>query len=77
MNPKLNTAIQELDTVALAHAIPEHHLQPGERGAVVHCYIDGKTFEVEFVNADGYTTALLTLTDADIYKPNADSDRLH
>lgn len=60
--------IQELDTVALTHDIPEHYLKQGDRGAVVHCYRDGEAFEVEFVNSSGQTIALLTLTDADIQK---------
>ncbi|PSB20503.1 hypothetical protein C7B61_01940 [filamentous cyanobacterium CCP1] len=69
MNQKLDAPIQELDTVVLAHDIPEDHLKQGEKGAVVHCYSDGAAFEVEFVNPEGDTTALLTLTRADIDKP--------
>lgn len=58
--------IQELDTVILTHDIQEKGLKAGDRGAVVHCYSDGKAFEVEFVNAEGQMIALLTLTNADI-----------
>ncbi len=60
--------IQELDTVVLTHDIKEHGLKQGDMGAVVHCYSDGAAFEVEFVNAEGKTIALLTLTHADIQK---------
>ena len=80
MNQKLDATIQELDTVVLVHDIPEHHLKQGEKGAVVHCYSDGAAFEVEFVDTEGYTTALLTLTHADIDKPNdthSTHDRTH
>jgi hypothetical protein len=35
-------------------------------GAVVHCYKDGVTFEVEFVSGEGTTLAVLTLSQHDI-----------
>jgi hypothetical protein len=38
----------------------------GDVGAVVHCYKNGKAFEVEFVTSGGETIALLTLTQKDI-----------
>jgi len=53
--------IRELDTVALTHDVDEYGLKQGDVGAVVHCYRDGATFEVEFVTAEGKTIALLTL----------------
>ena len=58
--------IQELDAVILTHDIKEYNLNCGTMGAVVHCYNDHQTFEVEFVNNEGQTLALLTLTNADI-----------
>lgn len=58
--------IQELDTVILTHDIQEEGLKAGDRGAIVHCYSDGQAFEVEFVNAEGCTIAILTLTHSDI-----------
>jgi len=58
--------VQELDTVALTHDISEYGLEQGDVGAVVHCYKDGLSYEVEFVTADGKTIALLTLNQADI-----------
>jgi Domain of unknown function (DUF4926) len=67
--------IQELDTVALTHDIQEYDLKQGDRGAVVHCYGDSEAFEVEFVDDDGQTTALLTLTSADIAKLTANDSR--
>jgi len=53
--------VQELDTVVLTHDVSEYGLKKGDVGAVVHCYKDGFTFEVEFVTADGKTIAVLTL----------------
>lgn len=58
--------IHELETVALTHDIDEHGLKDGDLGAVVHCYEDGDAFEVEFVDFDGKTIALLTLNREDI-----------
>ncbi len=56
----------ELDVVTLTHDVAEYHLKKGDRGTVVHCYGDGKAYEVEFIDDDIRTTALLKLTDADI-----------
>ncbi len=58
--------VNELDVVTLTHDVAEYRLKRGDRGTVVHCYSDGKAYEVEFFGNDGQTTALLTLTDADI-----------
>jgi len=58
--------IKELDTVVLTHDIDAHNLKEGDIGAVVHCYADGKAFEVEFVTAEGKTVAVLTLSLDDI-----------
>jgi len=41
-------------------------LEDGDLGAVVHCYEDGDAFEVEFIDFDGKTIALLTLNREDI-----------
>ncbi len=68
--------IQELDTIVLSHDIKDYDLQAGDIGAVVHCYNDGKAFEVEFVTAGGETVALLTLTEADI-RPVRQKEILH
>ncbi len=57
---------EELDTVVLAHDIEKYGLKRGDVGAVVHVYENGKAIEVEFVNAEGKTVALLTLSPNDI-----------
>ena len=67
---------QELDTVVLTRDIDECTLKQGDIGAVVHCYKDSATFEVEFVAADGRTIALLTLDQADI-RPIGRREVLH
>lgn len=68
--------IRELDTVVLARDLGTYPLKAGDIGAVVHCYADGKTFEVEFVTGDGKTVAVVTLSDADI-RPMHREEILH
>jgi hypothetical protein len=58
--------IKELDTVVLTHDIVGYELKKGDIGAVVHCYLDGTAYEVEFVTAEGRTMAVLTLSLDDI-----------
>jgi hypothetical protein len=58
--------IRELDTVVLVHDLEAYGLTRGDVGAVVHCYKDGMTFEVEFVTGEGATIAVLTLSQQDI-----------
>lgn len=57
---------KELDSVVLTHDILENGLVKGDVGAVVHVYMDGKAYEVEFVTAEGRTVAVLTLTNQDV-----------
>ncbi len=66
----------ELDLVALTRDVPEHGLQSGDVGAVVHCYEDGTAVEVEFVTAAGTTIAVLTLGSADV-RPMQGEQILH
>ena len=57
---------EELDTVVLAKDFEKYGLKRGDIGAVVHVYENGKALEVEFVNAEGKSIALLTLTPDDM-----------
>jgi len=68
--------VQELDTVVLTHDVSEYGLKKGDVGAVVHCYKDGFTFEVEFVTADGKTIAVLMLSQKDV-RPISGREVLH
>lgn len=68
--------IGELDTIVLTRDVKEHGLERGDVGAVVHCYPDGKAFEVEFVTGEGNTAAVLTLTGEDI-RPLGKGEILH
>jgi hypothetical protein len=68
--------IREFDTIVLDKDIAEHNLRRGDVGAVVHCYKDGQTFEVEFVTGEGETLAVITLTGLDI-RPMQAKEILH
>lgn len=50
------------DVVALTTDLPEENLWSGQVGAIVEVYNDGEAFEVEFVDKDGHTYGLLTLS---------------
>ena len=68
--------MEELDLVVLTHNIPEHGLQQGDLGTIVHRYTDGQAWEVEFVTAEGRTVAVLTLTRANV-RPMGSQEILH
>jgi len=66
----------ELDTVVLRRDDISYGLQTGDIGAIVHCYLDQRTYEVEFVTADGSTVAVATLSGNDI-RPMNENEILH
>ncbi len=57
---------KELDIVNLTIDIDDHNLKKGRHGTIVHCYNNQQAFEVEFVDDDGDTLALLTLEKSQI-----------
>lgn len=59
----------ELDIVQLQQAHPECGLRAGALGTVVLVYAQGEAYEVEFVQPDGYTQAVMTLPAAEVTKP--------
>lgn len=68
--------IRVLDIVVLDRDIEGYSLQSGDVGAVVHCYTDGTTYEVEFVTGEGATVAVLTLSETDL-RPMHQAEILH
>jgi hypothetical protein len=66
-----DTTIRELDTVALTIDVPADGLIRGSVGTVVQRYSPHE-FEVEFVNNDGRTYALVTLKDDQLLRLNFD-----
>lgn len=68
--------MNEHDTVVLSRPLPDHGLEAGDVGAIVHVYDAGKAFEVEFVAGGGATLAVVTLEANDI-RPVATGEILH
>lgn len=62
--------LKEHDVVALTVDLPADGLSSGDVGAVVHCYSDGQTCEVEFVDEQGRSRAVVTLADPQLLKLN-------
>jgi hypothetical protein len=58
--------IKELDTVVLSCDLSDHGLKSGDIGAAVHCYTNGKAYEVEFITGQGETIAVVTLESDDV-----------
>jgi hypothetical protein len=55
--------LEELDVVTLLADLPAEGLKAGAVGAVVHVFHKPTpAYEVEFVDPDGATTAMVTLT---------------
>jgi hypothetical protein len=53
--------IHELDTVALARAVPECGLETDDLGTVVMVHDASRGYEVEFTTLSGDTVAVITL----------------
>jgi hypothetical protein len=60
-----NTPVKLLDTVALFEGKPAEGLVAGQVGTVVEVHAPG-VFEVEFLDSDGKTAALVELKRADL-----------
>jgi hypothetical protein len=59
----MNTPLALLDVVIAAANFPEHQVLAGDVGAIVEVYTQPNlAYDVEFVNPDGTTRALLTLS---------------
>ncbi len=59
----MNTNLSMLDTVVATVDVPDQHVLSGDLGAIVEVHSKPSlAYEVEFVNPDGSTRALLTLT---------------
>ena len=69
--------INESDLVALLIDLPDADLVRGDVGTVAMIHGDQKGFEVEFVNADGKTIAVETLSQNQIKKIRQEKAILH
>lgn len=63
--------MNELDLVVLEEPFAEHGLMVGDVGTIVHRYADEQASEVEFVDTQGTTLAVLTLEDSALRPPMA------
>lgn len=68
--------LAEHSIVVLNSDVPDAGLYAGDVGAIVHVHGQGKAYEVEFVDGDGTTIALLTLN-ADVIRPIGAGELLH
>ncbi len=58
----MDTHLDLLETVVATVNLPDHQVLAGDLGAIVEVYTDPDlAYEVEFVNPDGATRAVLTL----------------
>jgi hypothetical protein len=58
----METSLNLLDTVVATVNFPDHNVLAGDLGAIVEVYTHPSlAYDVEFVNPDGSTRALLTL----------------
>ncbi len=53
--------VQELDLVVLKQDYPKYGLVAGDVGVIVHVYALQQAFEVEFLDGEGGTIAVLTV----------------
>ena len=59
---ELDTTFNLLETVIASVNVPDHEILAGDLGTIVEVYTaPNLAYEVEFVNPDGTTRALLTL----------------
>ncbi len=59
----MDSKLALLDTVVATVDLPDEHVLVGDLGAIVEVYQDRlPAYDVEFVNPDGSTRALLTMT---------------
>jgi hypothetical protein len=63
----MDQPLREFDVVALTEDIPSEKLLRGQVGTVVHVYTP-TDFEVEFVDNDGQTYGLATLSASQIFR---------
>lgn len=68
--------IQEHERAVLTVDLPEHKLQAGDVGVVVHVYADRQAYEVEFFTLDGQTFDVVTVEVAHL-RPTTEMEVMH
>jgi hypothetical protein len=69
--------MKELDTGVLTVDLPEHHLEKGDVGTVVHVYDGGVAYEVEFLTTSGKTIAVEKLTKNQLRPASGENEIIH
>ena len=62
--------MNELESVVLTRDLPDHELETGDVGVIVHCHSES-AFEVEFITGEGGTVAVVTLRSEDLRRIDA------
>ncbi len=62
--------MNELERVVLKRDLPDHGLEAGDVGVIVHCHSES-VFEVEFITGEGGTVAVVTLRSEDLRRIDA------
>lgn len=65
--------LREHDVVTITVDVPEEGLAAGDVGAVVHCYPEGDTYEVDFVDDHGRHKGVVTLSGNQLLRLNLTS----
>ncbi len=68
--------IEEHERAILLVDLPQHSLQAGDVGIVVHQYRDGAAYEIEFFALDGHTLDVVTVAATHV-RPVSRRDVLH
>jgi hypothetical protein len=64
--------MNELDTVVLNKDLPEHGIEKGDIGVIVHTYDKNQVIEIEFVSGAGETLGVVTMSTEDVRPMNGD-----
>ena len=62
--------LKEHDVVTVTVDVPAEGLSPGDVGAIVHCYPDRGTYEVDFLDDQGRSKGVVTLSGSQLLRLN-------
>lgn len=72
----MESTISEHARVVLTRSLPTEGLEAGDVGTIIHAYVDGQAYEVEFTMLDGRTAAVVTVEASDL-RPVSNHDITH
>ena len=61
---------KEHDVVTVTVDVPAEGLSAGDVGAIVHCYPGQNAYEVDFLDAQGRSKGVATLSDSQLLRLN-------